>query len=282
MSQDTSHIDPRLLEKKREMENKLSEDIILSDLRAIHSIYFDLPLLQEIRIGALLLLAKDEEEYNNILSRIPIYLARVDTDICKYFNTHYTDEEVHAFIKDPKNAEYLYKASPHTNLWFYLPTLFSSLVDNNRLIGKQQQYTVYVNIHTTGYTPVVCKVMTRYFQRIGTNIAFKTIHKPFYELSQYTRLTPELYFMEDMGDIFDNIKHPNTALDVYSQNAYDNKFVFGRKLITTDDVTADLETAFSKSKHFFNIFTNFNYIDIAIPGVEYVTPVVDEGDTSTT
>ena len=68
-----SQIDPKLIEKKRSMEQDLSEAAILNDIDTIHSIYFDLVLLQDVYIGALLLHSKNEEEYNKILLNLNLF-----------------------------------------------------------------------------------------------------------------------------------------------------------------------------------------------------------------
>ena len=276
----TQTIDPKLLKMKKQAEQNLSRSFILDSIGAIHSIYFDLPLLQDVYLGGILLNHKTTKEYYGILQSIPYYLSRIDKAVCRYFPTSLTDEELFAYISDPANAENLAKVSPHTTLWSVLNGLIGIIINHNRVADEETGFhcDIYINLYPVKYPPIVCKVISSHLKSISSNITLKTVNMPFTELPRSVRMTPDMYFLEDNGVLFSDTSPIKD--EVYVENAYDNKYIYSRKVITTHPA-ADIKTAFEKSKYLCNIFTHFDYVDIGIPGVEYLPPVKDEIDPAT-
>lgn len=270
-----SKIDPDLIKKKKRLEKDLSESIILSDVNAIHSIYFDLVLLQDVYIGALLLHARNEEEYNKILSKIPIYQSRIDTDVCKYFPfmEHVNDEYLFNFIRTTHRQDLLYKASPHTSLYVFIPKIIEVLIDRNRIVDGYDGFhcDIYVNLYPTNYTDEICKIMNKQFKKITSGISFKTVNMPFTELPKHVRELPKMYFIEDIGTLA-GTNSPIHA-DFYENNNFFDKYIFSKKIITSDNTDVPIEDIFKKTKYFINMFTTFDFMDIYFPGVQYIPSV---------
>lgn len=270
------NVNQSLLDRRQQLEQKLSADMMSAELRPIHNIYFDLSVLQDLNIGTLLLHTKTEEEYNNILACIPIYLAKIEPSVCKYFpTTTLTDDYIKKFIKDPKNAEMLYTASPHTTVWYMLPHVFQQVYKKNKIIDNNQfKCNMILNISISGYTETVCKIIATKMRLINRNITLQTVSKPIHELSKQTRVTPDVYFVEDIGQWIstDSI----VSKEFYEDLLYENKHFFSRRVITATDVVVPVTEAFMKSREFMRTFTDFNFMDVGIPNIQYVPPVVEE------
>lgn len=270
-------IDQKLLSRKKEMEQALSLKMMENEFGTIHNIYFDLSVLQDLNIGTLLLHTKSELEYKKILSCIPVYLSRIEPSICKYFpTTTMTDEEIHQYILNPDNAEMLYKASPHTTIWFMLPYIFKRIYDRNRMVDKPERFkcNMYLNVHGTGYGQSVCKIMRTKISRINDKITLKIINKPIHELSRSTRIAPDVYFVEDIGNWIST--DTEVSKEFYQDLLYEDKQFFSRRVVTSTGITVPVIEAFSKSRDFMRTFTSFDYMDVGIPNVQYVPPVIEE------
>ena len=267
-------LDNRLLEQKKKMEQSLSLDFMGSDLRPIHNIYFDISILQDIFVGTLLLHTNNEEEYNRILACLPVYLSRVEPAICKYFpSTTLTDDYIFDFIKNPANAERLYTASPHTTIWYMLPAIFQKIYENNRKVDKPDKFycNMYVNLYPTGYGASVCNVMANCIKRINDKITFNTITKPVTQVQQSTRMIPDVYFVEDIGKWMgtDSIIYK----EFYEDLLYENKQFYSKRVITNTEIALPIDESFIKSRNFIRTFTDFDYLDVSIRGVQYIPPV---------
>lgn len=276
-----SQIDPELIKKKRQLEQDLSISFLKNDIGAIHSIYFDLTLLQDVYLGALYLHTRNEEEYNKVLHTLPYYQSRIDKDVCKYFpfiDENITDEFLFNFIRNTDKQEILYRASPHTNLWFYIPKLIEILKDHNKVLDGPDGFycDLYINLYPTNYTNNICKALNRRFKHIHPKISFKTVNMPFDKLPENIRRLPKMYFLEDISMLFSS--DSPISKEVYEYNAYDNKFIFSKRVMTVNP-DSDIITAFKKTKYFANIFTSFDYVDVFFPGIQYIPPVRSD-DTS--
>ncbi len=279
-----SQIDPKLIQEKRRIEQDLSNSFIQEDIGAIHSIYFDLNLLQDVYLGALYLHTKDEDEYNKVLSVLPYYQSRIDKDVSKYFPfmENINDEFLFNFIRNTHRQDLLYKASPHTNLWFFIPKLIDTLVNRNRVVDGYDGFhcDIYINLYPTNYTADVCKTINKYLKNISKHISFKTVNMPFEELPVYIRNLPDVYFFEDISTVASTDSKINK--DFYQDMSYDRKYIFSKKLITADNLKTDIITSLTKTKNFLNIFTQFDFIDIYFPGVEYIPSVDINSDKNST
>lgn len=275
-------INSNLINQKRNLEQQLSSQFLESEIGAIHSIYFDLNILQEIYVGAMLLHAKNEEEYNKYLECLPRYQSRIDNEVCKYFDTDITDEQLLEFIRYPNNGEKLFKASPHTSVWFILKDLINLIVEKNKIIDGSSGFhcDFYINMYPAVYPPVVCKYIAAILKQISANITFKTVCLPFVDLPQQIRLTQDMLFLNDVSVLMDT--DSPICKEVYEMNAYDSKYIFARRTISNKQIKDEpLNDLFRRSRHFINIFTNFSFIDTIIPGVDYIQQI-DDSDLKTT
>lgn len=266
-----SNIDQKLITRKSASEQELSSKLMESEMGLIHKIYFDLSVLQDFNIGALLLHTSDEHEYNAILSNIPLYLARIEPAVCKYFPTKLTDDELRSYISNPDNAWKLYRSSPHTTLWHMLPDIFRMVKEKNRMVdGADLKCTVYLNIYPTGYNSAICQRMAAMLRNlIHPKLGFSTINKNVTDLQRATRILPDMYFVENIGEWMCDSLLP----EFYDEGLYNDKFFFTKRMVSNNNVTVPVVEAFEKSRNFANIFTAMEYMDIGIPGIQYIPAV---------
>lgn len=272
-----SNIDKKLLSRKKEMEQALSLKMMENEFGTIHNIYFDLSVLQDLNIGTLLLHTTNEREYKKILSCIPVYLSRIEPKICKYFpSTTMTDEDIRQYILNPDNAEMLYKASPHTTIWFMLPYIFKRIYDRNRMADKPDKFrcAMYLNVYGTGYGQLICKIIRNKIAKINNRITLHIINKPIHELSRNTRVIPDVYFIEDIGNWIST--DTEISKEFYQDLLYEDKHFFSKRMVTSEGITVPVIEAFSKSRDFMRTFTSFDYMDVGIPNVQYIPPVIEE------
>lgn len=263
-----------LIEKKKKLEQNLSSKLISQEIGPIHRVYLDLSVLQEIYIGAMLLLARTEKEYMSILSCITVYLSRLDNHICKYFKLdNRTDEDVYRILKDENNASLIFKASPFTNVWYTLQDIFIKIIEKNRVLDSQSNTPLEVCINTfpIQYPTNIQNYISNFLKKLNKSTKVQFIHTP---IEQYEhRSSFDLYFLHDITPLVttDN----SIAIDFYS-GRYESKLIFARRVISINDTSIDVVKGITDTRNFLNVFTTFSYLDVYIPGIKYNPAVIEE------
>lgn len=106
-------------EHTEEDHRKFAEDYNKFVARPKRLHYIDLVLLYDIYLGALLLMtADDQQAFSHIVAQLPAYTNRITPEPMGYFpELSITNEEVLAWIQNPKNREALLLYSPPTSMW---------------------------------------------------------------------------------------------------------------------------------------------------------------------
>lgn len=264
-----------LIKKKKQLEQKISTKIIEHEIGAIHKIYFELPILQEIFIGTLLLLARSEQEYKSILACISVYLSRLDNNINKYFLTKHSDEDIYKILNNPENSLLIFKSSPFTNVWYSLQDLFIKIIEKNRVIDSQtnNNLEIYINTYPLKYPPKVCEFLSKFLKKLYPKIILKTLSTPFEKCPYELRTFFDLYFFNDITPL---VSTDNELSKEFYNGNYISKLLFSRRVISVNNPSINIIDSLKQSKDFLNIFSTFSYLDICIPGIKYIPPVIDE------
>lgn len=117
--------------------------------KAKSNIYLDLSYIQDHKLGLLLSLLANRDEYKYVYSKIPEYNKRVDNGCAKYFpKLKITEEELDEHMTDPENTLPLLRFSPMTVAYAHFRDEYKIMTEHNaKLDLTPSEYTVYVNIH---------------------------------------------------------------------------------------------------------------------------------------
>ena len=97
------------------MVDKESTEIIKSMMMPVNTIYIDSDFLYDYRLGALLMLAKNEDEYNYILSKLNEYECSPSMKITSVFpELNLTETDVDLMEHDLKFEKYVVAGAPKT------------------------------------------------------------------------------------------------------------------------------------------------------------------------
>lgn len=130
-------------------------------LSPVKKVYIEVLYIQDLLIGALLLLwkqTKSELDYTYFIKQLPSYNNRLTFDTMHYFpewkNRIATNESLDAFIKDTKNTRQLLLNAPYTDVACYLKDHHNLYKEqNNRLDKKREQCITYnVNVYPLALT----------------------------------------------------------------------------------------------------------------------------------
>ena len=128
------------------MVDKESADIIKSMMMPMKTIYIDSDFLYDYRLGALLLLAKNENEYNYILSRLDEYECNPTMHITSVFpDLNLTETDVDLMEYDIKFEEYVIAGAPKTELLDEFHSFLAWIGTYNRSQTEDPGFTIIIN-----------------------------------------------------------------------------------------------------------------------------------------
>mgnify|MGYP000614394962 CR=1 FL=1 len=123
-------------------------------LSPITKIYIDVEYIQDLLVGALLLLwkqTKSESDYTYFIQQLPSYNNRLTFDTMHYFpkwkNRIATNESLDAFIRNEKNIRQLLLNAPYTDVACYLKDHHKLYKEQNNRLGEKHPKPITYNVN---------------------------------------------------------------------------------------------------------------------------------------
>ena len=166
--------------------------------RPKRAIYIDLPMLQDIYLGAILLMTQNSETaFAHIVEQMSKYSYRPFQEYARFFpELKLTDEEIISFIQDEKNTEKLLLFSPPTSMWEDIFNLHHLCIKENKAVEgifdqiPYDEMRYVINTYPLPINLETAKLLKSKLQiglRESKKIIFGYISKPWKEL------TPEIF-----------------------------------------------------------------------------------------
>jgi hypothetical protein len=239
-----------------------------------NELYVDLSMIQDYKLGMLLSLYTEPDEYKYIYSRISIYNNRFDNLCTKYFpDLGISEEELMKYVVDPEYTADLIKTSPMTLGFYALRDKFKEIVDHNTLIDEKTiTYTVVVNIHPLTLNPkIMDEVSVRRIKKFIKD-RIKYIHAfsevlivdyPIQDMTFGMFKRMNLFMVEDLSGLL-NTKLKQDWMLLKGKKESDFLICPRRYEGPIDIAQADkdqIETMFTRGNATMNLVCRFTYCD---------------------
>lgn len=213
--------------------------------RPKRAIYIDLPMLQDIYLGAILLMTQDSDTaFAHIVEQMSNYSYRPTQEYAKYFpELHLTDEEIFSFIKDEKNVQKLLMFSPPTSMWEDLFNLHHLCIKENKAVEgifdqiDSDQMRYVINTYPLSLSTGMAKLLKSKLQiglRETSKIIFGYISKPWEELTSEIFENIDYVFSYTFANWFNDQK--SSAFQILNQGTLKLAHVLAYPLITDPDM----------------------------------------------
>lgn len=250
----------------------------LSDklMRPISSVYIDLPYIQDVYLGALMLMNWDKDRYNYIFSRIPEYTKRLKLTHAEYFpDLKVTEEQLLAFMRDPENTKKIMRISPMTSLFPHLPRIHReamSHTDKCLPVGEEVRIRYLINTYPLSLNKEEREFLRWKFRAMcnDSSLEIGIIEKPLNHLSDSFFEDTQIWFMYDMSPMIDQASPVGNHFA--EKWTFRNDLMFAPQRIGNLLILAKLHEMTEKEIREmlidtalgFNLYTDFFYLDIGL------------------
>lgn len=181
--------------------SKINDAIIHSASKEIKSVYFDLPLLKDTRMG--LLLSTSPELKDKFLQQLRDYNLRIARDFTSvYKKLPYTEDLYKKMWADPQRSESIFVLSPDTDISYRLNSLLAMFRSRNSLASYTEPVKIEVNVYPLQITKSI-RLWGDFLQEFMFRDAFrlrifsqdpKTIEKKFW-------MNQSWMFIDNLGEL---------------------------------------------------------------------------------
>lgn len=209
----------------------------------VTQIYIDLPYIQDIYLGTVLLQIETEEQYKEVIKRIPKYNERKVFDRFSFFEDIFSKDLLVSYLENPGNTKKILVTSPFTNAFLNLRTSHYELEQYNKIVTGNNTKTFITYIVNT-YPLILDGTERQKFKsifefvsdRIQLGVLSSTIDK-----TDLTMLSKSQILLIDNWDLFvgDN---ETTAKAYYLKQIFRNAQVFTPRLIYGEEFLKELPT----------------------------------------
>lgn len=250
--------------------NALNEDM----MRPIKMVYIDLPYIQDIFLGSILLDNFKEECYNHIIDCLPKYNERYSLMHTDHFpKLNYTEDELYSYLKNSSNVEKILKTAPVTEIFLHLPELHKNILEHNEKVlldEKQEKIKYIVNTYPLKLTTEQMSIIKDRLQFVSTEITVGVVSAPINKLPSTIYTDADIWFVYDISGLFDketvggkqfldSLSLRNSV--VYSPQRIGNSSVLDDLPFMKED---DINTVFADTAFVLNLYTEFNYLNSKI------------------
>lgn len=246
------------------MVDKESTEIIKSMMMPMKTIYIDSDFLYDYRLGALLMLAKNEKEYNYILSKIEEYECSPTMKITRIFpELGLTEEDVDLMEYDLKYEEYVVAGAPRTEFLDIFHSFLAWISTYNRSQTDDKSFTVVINFRKHKMPESSWLKLKEYLSSGSTNVnVVKT------EFNSWDNVPQDLFNIVDLLFVYDTPDFASSSMVSNAIRTLDTtkKLVFAYPQVETDRPTQeeDKEVLQNFESLAGMVFYKFSYIKKSI------------------
>lgn len=242
-----------------------------------NNIYIDLAFIQDVKLGLLLSLLRDTDEYKYVYDNIPTYNKRIDNRCCKYFHKLGIHErQLQELLEDPKYTLDILKNSPMTTGYAAFRAEYAKLIDKNIVLDEQSvPYRVFLNIHPFTLSKKahdeetiskIKRVLNDRIKYVNADSKVFVVDFPTHEMTLTMFKDMHLLMIMDLGALLEDM--PKRDWMMRQGKMEDRTFLSPRRhdyKYSLDDLDEDkLDSIFTFGKASMNTVCNFKYVDPTI------------------
>lgn len=263
--------DIKLNISKEQFISEVSNFVAKEEFTPIKQIYVEWSYLQDIYIGALISLCKNQDDYNYILNNLEKYNDRVLRDHSLYFpKLNINEEQLETFIKNPKNSKLLLYRSPLTNIFTNLKELVLFVYNKNHKLGEDEPITIILNIYPLPITDEFKLYIKHVKDYLHSFVKVGIVSAPIQMLNISTLLTSDIllidrfdYFLKDEKSetcqaFFDDPYPKFFDKTIITPKVIDNKKIIDNILNLSKE---QIEKIFETTEELCGIGCNFKFIN---------------------
>ncbi len=253
-------------------------------LTAVNTIYVELSVIQDIYLGALLCLLKDESEYNYVLSGLSNYNSRYLLGCAQYFpDLKIEESELQKILEDPEHTLNIIRSSPMTKAFSQLGEFILMIHEHNRLVNaRDKTLTIYLSTYPLKFShEVYSKEM---FITIGRelknrvtwlqkNLKLNVTDVNPNELQFSTFKKMNAFFVRDFLTMLGK-ENSDKADWVTQDGKLENGFVRAMPIMEKDEYDNLVNLKYEKNM-FDSVVANGKRIMSLVTNFDYITPIIE-------
>lgn len=256
---------------KEQFISEVSNFISKEEFSPTKQIYVEWTYLQDIYIGSIISLCKNQEEYNYVLNNLEKYNDRILRDHSLYFpKLKLSEDQLETFIKDSKNSKLLLYRSPLTNIFINFKELIEFIYDKNHKFGDDSPITIIINIYPLPITEEFKLYIKHVREYLKSAIKIGIVSSPIQKLDLSMLLSSDILLI-DRFDYFLKDEHSKTCQAFFDDPfpQFFNKTIITPKVIDNEEVKKnvlnlsekELDRIFEITTDLCNIGCNFKFVN---------------------
>lgn len=184
----------------KSMCDQMSKEVLKPFLAQKEHIFIDSDLLYDYRLGAVLALTSNEEQYMYVVQNLPMYLNARDKLVSKYFpDLNITDELIEQIIRDSKYFTFISAASPATAFIDNIEKVIRIFNTINESKEVSRPITLTINQRTIDIHPVYKRGLTNRIASVDPSVVVNfTSYKSWFDVPEQLVACQDFLCVYDM------------------------------------------------------------------------------------
>ncbi len=254
--------------------DNLQYNLTQNMLKPIKSVYIDLPYIQDVYLGALILEHMNEKDYKYIYSRIPEYKKRWKLTHADYFpELNYTEEQLLRYMKNQDNAKNILLVSPMTSLFRHLPDFHQDMTNHTKKVSASNELPIIryvINVHPLNPTNEDLHIIHERIKSVAPNALVGFIKKSLGDVQPSLYTDNDIWFIYDMFPLM-NVERP-AGQHFAKHFSFRESLIFSPRRMGTPELLQEFDQFTEKELHTLsiqtatalNLYSDFYYLDIDI------------------
>lgn len=255
-------------------EEDLGKTLSDNMLKPITSVYIDLPYIQDVYLGSLILQHFNEKDYKYIYSQLDSYKKRWKLTHTDYFpELNCSEEKLVEYMKTQENAGPIIATSPMTSLFFHLQNFHLDMVNHTKKVSQTNEYPIIryiVNVYPLNPTDKDLRVLHDRIKLIAPNIVVGFVKKPIKEIQPTLFTDNQIWFIYDFSPFID-LESP-AGNHFFQLDSFSNCMVFSPKRMGNPALEDEFDRLTQKeidqlcidTATVLNLYSDFFFLDIDI------------------
>lgn len=230
--------------------------------KEIRSIYVDMELLQDLRLGALFTMLKVKSEMRYIYTKLNDYNNRLDNELCSYFPAlKFTEQNILDRLADDKHSLRICGMSPFTAAYDYFLFMLMEAIKHNNNLGKVLSINICVNVSDIHYSKVFYDMFVKNISVIMPTLNFSMHNYTRYQYPVDEFRNFDMLFLYDIRDLLQN--NDTMAMLFMQQGVFFDKEIYSPPYIdkTLHTDPNEYTKILTSTASGLDMFCNFKYLN---------------------